>query len=154
MKRIIIPPPQICCVCACTCVHMSGAGVINTALPLCWGFPGGASGKDPAYRCRRCKRSRLDPWVRKIPWRRAWPPTPVFLPGESHGQRSLAGYSPWGRKELDMTEATHAHVIYQLNLQMAIINGNTAWQMLWVDFIYCTIQEETTLSIVPQMFST
>ena len=38
------------------------------------------------------------------PWRRAWQPTPVFLPGESHGQRSLAGYSPWGRKESDMTE--------------------------------------------------
>jgi len=39
-----------------------------------------------------------------IPWRRAWQPTPVFLPGESHGQRSLVGYSPWSRKELDMTE--------------------------------------------------
>ena len=42
----------------------------------------------------------------KIPWRRAWQPTPVFLPGESHGQRSLSGYSPWGRKELDTIEAT------------------------------------------------
>ena len=38
-------------------------------------------------------------WVRKIPWRTAWQPTPVFLPGESHGQRSLEGYSPWGHKE-------------------------------------------------------
>ena len=46
----------------------------------------------------------FDPWVRKIPWRRAWQPTPVFLPEESHGQRSLAGYSPWGHKELDATE--------------------------------------------------
>ena len=44
-----------------------------------------------------------DPQVRKIPWRRAWQPTPVFLPGESHGQRSLAGYSPCGRKEMDTT---------------------------------------------------
>ena len=43
-------------------------------------------------------------WVWKVPWRRAWQPTPVFLPGESHGQRSLAGYSPWGHKELDMTQ--------------------------------------------------
>ena len=49
---------------------------------------------------------RLDPWVRKIPWRRAWPPTPVFLSGESHGQRSLAGYRPWGRRETDRTEVT------------------------------------------------
>ena len=40
------------------------------------------------------------------PWRRAWQPTPVFLPGESHGQRSLAGYSPWGRKESEMTKGT------------------------------------------------
>ena len=45
-----------------------------------------------------------DPWVGKIPWRREWQSTPVFLPGEFHGQRSLAGYSPWGCKEQDMTE--------------------------------------------------
>ena len=45
----------------------------------------------------------------KIPWRRAWQPTPVFLPGESHGERSLAGYSPWGCKELDMIKATSMH---------------------------------------------
>ena len=50
--------------------------------------------------------SRFDPWVGKIPWSRAWQPTPVFLPGDSHGQRSLAGYSPWGCKESDTTEAT------------------------------------------------
>ena len=50
----------------------------------------------------RYKRCKFDPWVRKIPWRRARQPTPVFLPGESHGQRSLAGYSPWGHKELDI----------------------------------------------------
>ena len=49
-------------------------------------------------------RPRLDPWVRKIPWRREWQPAPVFLPGESHGRRSLGGYSPWGCKESDMTE--------------------------------------------------
>ena len=56
-------------------------------------FPGGASDKDPTWQCRRHKRSRFDPWVGKIPWRSAWKPTPVFLPGESRGQRSLAGYS-------------------------------------------------------------
>ena len=43
-------------------------------------------------------------WIRKIPWRRKWLPTPVFLPGEFHGQRSLMGYSPWGCKESNMTE--------------------------------------------------
>ena len=70
------------------------------------GFPGGTSGKESACQCRRQKRHGFDPWVRKIPWRRAWQPTPVFLPGGSHGQRSLAGYSPWGHKESDTTKAT------------------------------------------------
>jgi len=58
------------------------------------GLPGGADGKEPDCQYRRHKKHRLDPWVRKIPWRRAWQPTPVFLPGESPGLRSLAGYSP------------------------------------------------------------
>ena len=49
----------------------------------------------------------IDPWVGKIPWRRKWKPTSVFLPGKSHGQRSLVGYSPWGHKELDTTEWLH-----------------------------------------------
>ena len=52
-------------------------------------FPGGASGKEPTCQCKRHKRPRFEPWVRKTPWRRAWQPTPVFLPGESHWQRSL-----------------------------------------------------------------
>ena len=47
--------------------------------------------------CLECWRPGFDPWVRKIPWRRKWQPTPVLLPGESHGGRSLVGYSPWGR---------------------------------------------------------
>jgi len=58
------------------------------------GFPGGTSGKEPTCQCRRHKKGRFDPWVRNIPWMRAWQPTPVFLPEESHGQRILAGYSP------------------------------------------------------------
>ena len=69
-------------------------------------FSGGTSGQEPTCQCRRHKRLGLDPWVRKIPWRRERQSSPVFLPGESHGQRSLAGYSLWGRKELDPTEAT------------------------------------------------
>jgi len=69
------------------------------------GFPGGASGKEPACQCRRCKKHGFDPWVGKIPWR-AWQPTPIFLPGESHGQRSLAGYIQALGQQLYMTEAT------------------------------------------------
>ena len=59
-----------------------------------WCFLGGASGKESTYQCTRCKRQEFDPWVRTIPWRRKWQPTPVFLPRKSHGQRSLVGYSP------------------------------------------------------------
>ena len=55
-------------------------------------------------KCSRCRRHGFDPWVRNIPWRRKGQPTPVSLPGKFHGQKSLAGYSPWGRKESDMTE--------------------------------------------------
>ena len=71
------------------------------------GFPGGASGKESICQCRRHKRHRSDSWVGKIPWRRARQPTPVFLPRESHGQRSLVGYNPWGHKQSDVTERTH-----------------------------------------------
>ena len=54
--------------------------------------------------CLQCRRPGFSPQVGKVPWSRDWLHTPVFLPGEFHGQRSMAGYSPWGRKELDMTE--------------------------------------------------
>ena len=65
------------------------------------GFPGGSEVKETACQCRR---PRFNPWIRKIPRKKEWQPTPVFLPGESHGQRSLVGYSPWGHKKSNMTE--------------------------------------------------
>ena len=60
------------------------------------------------------RETRFEPWVGKIPWRRKWQSTPVLLPGKSHGQRSLVGYSLWGRKESDATEQLHFHVMCQL----------------------------------------
>ena len=63
-------------------------------------LPWWLSGKESTCQCRR---RGFYLWVQKTPWRRKWQPTPVFLPGKSHGQRSLVGYSPWGRKESDMT---------------------------------------------------
>ena len=63
--------------------------VLTLPLLILWVFPGGASGKEPAYQCRRPKRCRFNPWVRKIPWRGAWQLIVAFLPGESHRQRSL-----------------------------------------------------------------
>ena len=82
------------------------AEVISSALP--WGFPGGVSGIEPACQCRRLKKRGFDPWVGKIPRKRKWQPTPVFLPGESQGQRRLVGYSPWGHKsQHDWSDLAH-----------------------------------------------
>ena len=64
-------------------------------------FPGGSDGKSI---CLQCGKPRFNPWARKILWRRKWQPTPVLLPGKSHGRRSVVGYSPWGCRESDMTE--------------------------------------------------
>ena len=85
---------------------------MDTNIPL--GFPGGANGKEPICQCKKYKRHGFNPYFGKIPWRRAWPPTPVFLPGEFHGLRNLAYYSPQGRKESDTPKVTwharmHAH---------------------------------------------
>ena len=88
----------------CGLAPAAGLCLLSGSFLCC--FPGGTGGKELACQCWRCKSRRLNPWVRKIPWRRAWQPTPVLLPGESHGQRSLAGYSPWGCRESDMTEVT------------------------------------------------
>ena len=64
-------------------------------------LPKWLNGEESACQCSRC---RFDLWVRKIPCRRKWPPTPVLLPEKSHGQRSLAGYSPRNRRESDKIE--------------------------------------------------
>ena len=78
---------------------------LNTSI---WfsGLPRWLSGEESAPQCKRCG---FNPWVRKIPWRRKWQPTPVFLPGKSHRKRYLVCYSPWSHKDLDMTEPTHTH---------------------------------------------
>ena len=71
------------------------------------GLPWWFSGKESVCQYRRCG---SDPWVRKIPWRRKWQLTLLFLPGKSHGEKSLVGYSPWGHKGLDTTEYwAHTH---------------------------------------------
>ena len=72
------------------------------------GFPGGSDSQESACPCRRHRRRGFDLWVGNIPWRRKWQPTQVFLPGKSHGQRSLMGYSLWGGKKSDKTAQTDA----------------------------------------------
>ena len=79
---------------------------LSLQKPLSLGFRSGANGKEPSCQCRGHKEHSFDPCVGKIPWRRKWLPTPVFLPGKSYRQRSLASDSPEGGKELDMTEVT------------------------------------------------
>ena len=74
---------------------------------MCAWLPRLHGGKESACQCRRYRRCGFNPWVKKILWSREWHLTPIVLPVESHGQKSMVGYSPWGHKESDMTE--HAH---------------------------------------------
>ena len=88
--------------------------------------------------CLQCRRPGFDPWIGKVPWRREWLPTPVFLPGEFYGQRHLAGYSPWHHKELDTTERwTYTVEIWNLGrgwwwAEMCWTGGQ--WG-LWMDLV-------------------
>ena len=77
-----------------------------------------------------------DPCVGKIPWRRKWQPTPIFLPRESHGQRSLVGYRPWGHKESDPTEQLSTHTQCHSNPEQVLPLAGLLWhlhtdQSLW-----------------------
>ena len=81
------------------------------------------SGKEPTCQCRRHRRCRFNPWDGKITWSRKWQLAPVFLPGKFHGQRTLAGYSPWSCEELDTTEWPNTHVSVCTHIQ---------WLELWL----------------------
>ena len=122
------------------CVKGNLTLIHQSCLPSCffkrwglgipWQFPGGASGKESACQGMRCE---FDSWVGKILWRRRWQPTPVFLPGEFHGQRRLAGYSPWGHKELGMTEHTHTHSHYCLGLSTFTAEDPPGFNPWWAN---------------------
>ena len=104
--HLLLPQPHQTCLMVACIIALAGPSKA---------FQAGTSGKEPTCQCWRCKRHRFDPWFRDpgpCPWRRAWQPAPVFLPGESLGQRSLSGYSPQDCKEPDTAEATkHAHMV-------------------------------------------
>ena len=101
------------------------------------------------YVILRYRRRGFDPWVRKIPWRKAWQPSPVFLPGESQGQRRLAGYSPWGRKESDGTEVTehstqqvfikkkNPHVNGPVQFRLTLFKGKVCITVIWSSALFC-----------------
>ena len=105
--------------------------------------------------CPQCRRHRFHPWVRQIPWRGKQQPAPGFLPGESHGQRSLAGYSPRGHKESDTTEATtHAcahtlghSVANKPQLSTEFLLGVVLLGMFWLLMI-----TSTHSSVMPRPF--
>ena len=90
----------------CTFPGLNSPSLFNGSSQGYWDFPGGSDSKSI---CLQCRRPGFDPWVRKIPWKRKWQPTPVLLPGKSHGRMSLVSCSPWGHKELDTTEWLHFH---------------------------------------------
>ena len=92
----------------CTCILLGD--ITHTRR-----FPWWLSGKEST--CRSSRRHGFDPWVREILRRRAWQSSPLFLSGESHGQRSLEGYRPWGRKELDTTEG-HGTLLYSTDFEV------------------------------------
>ena len=92
--------------------------------------------RDREYACQ-CRRCGFDPTDGKIPWRREWLPTLVFLPGKSHGQRSLVGYSSWGCKEPDRTEQLSAHIIV-----LFLVFGETS---IWFPTVATSIYMSTNL---------
>ena len=111
------------------------------------------SDKEPACQRRRCRRCELEHWVGKIPWRREWQPTPVVLPRESNGQRSLEGYILWGFKEWDMTEHgcacarahTHTHThTHTLTLQYSC-QENSMDRGTWQAMIHGIAKSQTWL---------
>ena len=113
-------------------------------------FPRWHSDKESACQCRRPRRHEFDAWVGKFPQRRKQQPTPVFLPGKFHGQRSLAGYSPWGHKGLETPEQIHTHTcswIASFNiLKMVILPkliytfNMTVWKSLLPSFQFsCSV---------------
>ena len=92
-------------------------------FPLCWNGHNDIAQESLLW-LSKYGRPRLNPWDRKILWRRKWQPTPVFLPGKSYGWRSLMSYSPRGHKELDMTEWFHFHFLFNLLYCPQITTGS------------------------------
>ena len=102
------------------CGHLGcfrALAIVNSAALNIWvGFSGGSDGKES-------RRLGFSPWVGRTPWRREWPPTPVFLPGESRGQRILVGYSPWGHKASDMTEQQSRNIGVHVSFSTVFFSG-------------------------------
>ena len=88
------------------------------------GLPWWLSGEESTYQCRK---RRFDPLVKKIPWKRKWQPTPVFLPEKPNGQRSLTGYSPWGRKRVRQNLVTKQQIGLHIYSSIIYIDAGSQW---------------------------
>ena len=104
--------------------------LVNSTIFIVLWLPG----KESTCQCRRFK---FDPWVRKIPWKRKCPPIPAFLSGKFHGQRNLAGYSPWGHRVRHDWLSTHMHA-HILTLYLVIFENS----LILVAFFYIQISWE------------
>ena len=97
-----------------------------------YGFSMWSRGIDFTCKCKICKRYKFDPWAGKMPWSWKRQPTPVFLPGESHGQRSLVGYSPWDHRELDQSQQQQLKwcliaFFVQFNVANSLMRRKVSW---------------------------
>ena len=108
---------KICAICIAMYITHTHMLQLSTFQPLCYQGPLIKTELSWWLKwqriCLQCGRPGFDPWVGKIPWRREWLPSPIFLPGEFYGQRSLAGYSPWDHKESDTTERLTLSLCFQ-----------------------------------------
>ena len=121
---------QLCCEGLVWKVSEVGKSHVQVSVCSFLGLPGWRSGNESACQCRR---HGFHPWVRKILWRRKWQLTPVFLPGKSHGQRSLEGCSPWDHKESDTTECLNTIINTTLFPTMAAHSSILAWKIPWTE---------------------
>ena len=123
---------------------------IKRILCLLLDFPGWLHGKESACQCRR---HGFSPWVEKIPCRWKWQPTPIFLPGKSSGQGSLAGYSPWAGKELDMTQRLNNNML-AFTMSFSKSQVLTFDNMILNSEFPMTVQENLIQLSPPSTFST
>ena len=127
------------------------AGLEGIADCPCSRKSGGASGEESSCQCRRCNRCGFDPWVGEIPWRRKWQPIPVFLPGKSHGQRSLASYSLWGLRHNIATKWWHGFPnrgFSVAKIYILFLNASNSGKVPWIEtpFIFISIYPSICLS--------
>ena len=115
-------------------------------------FPGGASDKESACQCRRHKRYRFEPWVRKIPWRRKWQPTPVFLPVEFHGQRSLAGYTVVS-KRVGHDWSNLAHCVHRFKISIWFLFISSIYLACFLVFLLFQESFNSNIFVIPSLVS-